>query len=276
VHKAELDSEVDGLLDEIDDVLEVNAEEFVRSFVRKGGQGWTGLLLDPGFFQGAVAAGVAAIATWETFKLALTRTLKAFRHLEGPVAHMISADGTLDAGLEELVQAVGGYFRDVSLGENAVDRPPADRGTRHSNQILLAVGSSGHDVTLTHQHTIAIDIGHELQPGIADHKLWLLDVCWLLGVSRCCQDGSQRQTGEADQDLSHGRFHLYLDLVENVCLSVDRDHWAFPSSLKSVGTDFNEDLARGFGVCGDGEGLVDVLDRQHMCDHLLDLRILVE
>ena len=28
-HKAELDSEVDSLLDEIDDVLEVNAEEFV-------------------------------------------------------------------------------------------------------------------------------------------------------------------------------------------------------------------------------------------------------
>ena len=37
-HKAELDSEVDSLLDEIDDVLEVNAEEFVRSFVQKGGQ----------------------------------------------------------------------------------------------------------------------------------------------------------------------------------------------------------------------------------------------
>ena len=36
-HKAELDSEVDSLLDEIDDVLEVNAEEFVRSFVQKGG-----------------------------------------------------------------------------------------------------------------------------------------------------------------------------------------------------------------------------------------------
>jgi ubiquitin-like protein Pup len=33
-----LDSEVDSLLDEIDDVLEVNAEEFVRSFVQKGGQ----------------------------------------------------------------------------------------------------------------------------------------------------------------------------------------------------------------------------------------------
>jgi len=37
-HKAELDSEVDSLLDEIDDVLEVNAEEFVRSFVQKGGE----------------------------------------------------------------------------------------------------------------------------------------------------------------------------------------------------------------------------------------------
>ncbi|GAB2577552.1 ubiquitin-like protein Pup [Microlunatus antarcticus] len=37
-HKAELDSDVDSLLDAIDDVLEVNAEEFVRSFVQKGGQ----------------------------------------------------------------------------------------------------------------------------------------------------------------------------------------------------------------------------------------------
>ena len=37
-HKAELDSEVDSLLDAIDDVLEVNAEEFVRPFVQKGGQ----------------------------------------------------------------------------------------------------------------------------------------------------------------------------------------------------------------------------------------------
>jgi ubiquitin-like protein Pup len=36
--KPELDNEVDSLLDEIDDVLETNAEEFVRSFVQKGGQ----------------------------------------------------------------------------------------------------------------------------------------------------------------------------------------------------------------------------------------------
>lgn len=34
----ERDADVDALLDEIDGVLEVNAEEFVRSFVQKGGQ----------------------------------------------------------------------------------------------------------------------------------------------------------------------------------------------------------------------------------------------
>ena len=34
----ERDTEVDALLDEIDDVLEVNAESFVRGFVQKGGQ----------------------------------------------------------------------------------------------------------------------------------------------------------------------------------------------------------------------------------------------
>lgn len=32
------DAEVDSLLDEIDDVLETNAESFVRGFVQKGGQ----------------------------------------------------------------------------------------------------------------------------------------------------------------------------------------------------------------------------------------------
>jgi ubiquitin-like protein Pup len=36
--KAKLDDDVDSILDEIDDVLEQNAEEFVRSFVQKGGQ----------------------------------------------------------------------------------------------------------------------------------------------------------------------------------------------------------------------------------------------
>jgi ubiquitin-like protein Pup len=33
-----LSEDVDAILDEIDDVLESNAEDFVRSFVQKGGQ----------------------------------------------------------------------------------------------------------------------------------------------------------------------------------------------------------------------------------------------
>jgi prokaryotic ubiquitin-like protein Pup len=33
-----LSDDVDSLLDEIDDVLEENAEEFVRGYVQKGGQ----------------------------------------------------------------------------------------------------------------------------------------------------------------------------------------------------------------------------------------------
>jgi ubiquitin-like protein Pup len=33
-----LDEDVDAILDEIDDVLEENAEDFVRGFVQKGGQ----------------------------------------------------------------------------------------------------------------------------------------------------------------------------------------------------------------------------------------------
>jgi prokaryotic ubiquitin-like protein Pup len=33
-----LKAELDNLLDEIDDVLETNAEDFVKSYVQKGGQ----------------------------------------------------------------------------------------------------------------------------------------------------------------------------------------------------------------------------------------------
>lgn len=36
--REKLGADVDALLDEIDDVLETNAEDFVKSFVQKGGQ----------------------------------------------------------------------------------------------------------------------------------------------------------------------------------------------------------------------------------------------
>lgn len=37
-HLAKLAGDTDDLLDEIDDVLEENAEDFVRAYVQKGGQ----------------------------------------------------------------------------------------------------------------------------------------------------------------------------------------------------------------------------------------------
>lgn len=36
--RAELSDDADAILDEIDEVLEENAEEFVRSYVQKGGE----------------------------------------------------------------------------------------------------------------------------------------------------------------------------------------------------------------------------------------------
>ena len=36
--KEALDADIDAILDDIDEALETNAEEFVRGFVQKGGQ----------------------------------------------------------------------------------------------------------------------------------------------------------------------------------------------------------------------------------------------
>ena len=36
--KEALDDDIDAILDEIDDVLETNAEDFVKSYIQKGGQ----------------------------------------------------------------------------------------------------------------------------------------------------------------------------------------------------------------------------------------------
>ena len=36
--KEQLDEDIDAILDEIDEVLESNAEDFVKSYIQKGGQ----------------------------------------------------------------------------------------------------------------------------------------------------------------------------------------------------------------------------------------------
>jgi ubiquitin-like protein Pup len=38
IKKDGIDEDVDSILDEIDEVLETNAEDFVKSFIQKGGQ----------------------------------------------------------------------------------------------------------------------------------------------------------------------------------------------------------------------------------------------
>ena len=36
--KEQLDEDIDAILEDIDDVLETNAEDFVKSFIEKGGR----------------------------------------------------------------------------------------------------------------------------------------------------------------------------------------------------------------------------------------------
>jgi len=69
---------VDRALDEIDQVLEENAEAFVRSYVQRGAQGWSAFLT-PQFFQGAAMAGIVGGATYDSFKLVIQRVVKASR-----------------------------------------------------------------------------------------------------------------------------------------------------------------------------------------------------
>jgi prokaryotic ubiquitin-like protein Pup len=87
------DLDLDATLDEIDEVLEENAEEFVKQYVRKGGQGDTALFTME-FLIGAVAGGVAGNATYDMIKAALFRTFRAFRQIGRPVSDVTDEDGS--------------------------------------------------------------------------------------------------------------------------------------------------------------------------------------
>jgi ubiquitin-like protein Pup len=93
-------------MDEINDVLDTNAEEFVRAYVQNGGQGWTGFL-DPAFFAGAVSAGVVAGATWDGFKLVVKKAIHALRQAPGPstTSLLIGDDGDLEEGFASMLRA---------------------------------------------------------------------------------------------------------------------------------------------------------------------------
>jgi ubiquitin-like protein Pup len=74
-------SEVDELLDEIDEVLEVNAEEFVRSYVQKGGE----LVVPSSLITGIYATNRLWIACFFIIAL-LARRLAESAWVRKPVA----------------------------------------------------------------------------------------------------------------------------------------------------------------------------------------------
>jgi len=123
-----LSDDVDPVLDQIDDILSENAEEFVRSFVDKGGQGWSSML-DPSFFIGATSAGVAAAMTWDAFKLTMKRVLRTVHQVPGPSdGSLLQRNGELDPDLERMLKDVWGTAKGLSgsqIPQHTVDEAEA-------------------------------------------------------------------------------------------------------------------------------------------------------
>ncbi|MBI4381964.1 MAG: ubiquitin-like protein Pup [candidate division NC10 bacterium] len=110
----ELKEELDDWMDEIDEVLDKNAEEFVKSYVQGGGQGESGLL-DPSFFVGAATASLLAGITWDVFKGLAGRVLRALRGVPGPSMEPRATmeDGSLDPAFEYVLEEAWLTARDL-------------------------------------------------------------------------------------------------------------------------------------------------------------------
>ncbi|MFD8383127.1 ubiquitin-like protein Pup [Streptomyces sp. NPDC059679] len=109
------DSAKDGTLSHIDDILQDNSEDFVRSFVERGGQGWSAFL-DPQFYALAAAHGVISGATWAAFKSAMTRVLRSLHMVR---AHLdLTTEGTLDPQLEQQLHIAWNRTRKLIQGES--------------------------------------------------------------------------------------------------------------------------------------------------------------
>lgn len=99
-----LSDDVDAILDRIDEVQEEAAEEFVRSYVQKGGQGWS-TFVDPSFFIGAATASIVASATYDSFKKMIATVLHAINKAPGPVeTNVYKPDGSLDYEIEYVLR----------------------------------------------------------------------------------------------------------------------------------------------------------------------------
>ncbi len=101
----DLGAAVDDLMAEIDDELTANEEDFVRSFVQKGGQGWSGLL-DPSFFVAAASISVAAGMSWDSFLRMMNRLVLAVRQVPGPsnTEALLGDDDRLDPSFVEMLE----------------------------------------------------------------------------------------------------------------------------------------------------------------------------
>ena len=86
--------DIDKLLDEIDDILEENAADFVESFRTRGGQGWSSFV-DPQFFIGAAVASMLGNMAYDVFKGLIARVFTALG------ARPIQPDGRYDGDFEE-------------------------------------------------------------------------------------------------------------------------------------------------------------------------------
>ena len=108
--------------------------------------------LDPSFFVGAVAAGVAATATWETFKAAFVRVVQALRHLPGPsnVADLLSEGDELQYDIEEMLRRVWQMASGITKGEAGHGIEEA-----HAFQAILVTRE-----ILRSQHYVKLSVDH--------------------------------------------------------------------------------------------------------------------
>lgn len=74
---------MDGLLDDFEEVLSTSPELFIRSYVQKGGQGWS-FLLTPEFYVTAAVAGVLSGATYDGFRAIIAKVVRALHQVPGP------------------------------------------------------------------------------------------------------------------------------------------------------------------------------------------------
>ena len=110
---AVLNDHADAVLDEIDAILEEGSEPFVRSFVGRGGQGWSAFL-DPAFYTTAAAHGVISGASWAAVKAAMTRVLRSLRQVR-PI-NELTPEGNLDPHLEQQLRDSWDRTRELLTG----------------------------------------------------------------------------------------------------------------------------------------------------------------